>query len=100
MLPHRRQRRPGSVPPGEAGIASGTNSSVREIGGVFGIALLGTILARPGMYSSPPIFIDGFNAAVRVAAVFCAAGILAAMFSPGRSLAPGHARPQQAPGDG
>src|SRR3954447_2434353 len=43
----------GAVPFEEAGIASGTNSAVREVGGVFGIAILATVFANKGVFSSP-----------------------------------------------
>src|SRR5262249_49290374 len=33
----------GSVPPEEGGVASGTNSSLRELGGVFGVAVLAAV---------------------------------------------------------
>jgi predicted MFS family arabinose efflux permease len=38
----------GSVPPQEAGVASGTNSSLRELGGVLGVAVLAAVFTRHG----------------------------------------------------
>jgi EmrB/QacA subfamily drug resistance transporter len=73
----------GSVPHSEMGIASGTNSAVREIGGVFGIALLATVFAHPGDYTSPQIFIDHFRNAVWLGTAFSAIGIVAAAALPG-----------------
>jgi EmrB/QacA subfamily drug resistance transporter len=82
----------GSAPPSEMGIASGTNSALREIGGVFGIAILATVFAHPGVYTSPTTFIDHFKNAVWLGAAFSAVGIVAAAALPGRRhLAP--ARP-------
>ncbi|WP_460358241.1 MFS transporter [Actinoallomurus acanthiterrae] len=75
----------GSVSPLEVGIASGTNSSLREIGGVFGIAILATVFAHPGVYASSSTFIDHFKTAVWVGAAFSAIGIVAAAALPGRS---------------
>jgi EmrB/QacA subfamily drug resistance transporter len=74
----------GSVPPTEMGIASGTNSSLRELGGVFGIAILATVFAHPGDYSSTRTFIDHFSNAVALGAGFSALGIVAAAALPGR----------------
>jgi EmrB/QacA subfamily drug resistance transporter len=79
----------GSVAPSQMGIASGTNSALRELGGVFGIAILATVFAHTGVYTSPSIFIDHFKNAVWLGAAFSAVGIIAAAFLPGRR----HAEP-------
>jgi hypothetical protein len=71
----------GSVPPAEAGVASGTNSTIRELGGVLGVAVLATVFVRPGVYTSPQTFVDGFVPALWVAVAFSAAGMLAALFA-------------------
>ncbi|GAB0105048.1 MFS transporter [Nocardia sp. JMUB6875] len=68
----------GSVPPAEMGIASGTNSAIREIGGVFGIAVLATVFNHPGVYDSPRVFIDHFSRSVWLGAAFAVLGVLAA----------------------
>lgn len=68
-----------SVPSEEVGIASGTNSAVRELGGVFGVAVLAAVFTRPGVYTSPAIFVDGFRAALWVAAALSVAGVVAAL---------------------
>jgi EmrB/QacA subfamily drug resistance transporter len=73
-----------SVPPQEAGPASGTNSSLRELGGVFGVAVLAAVFTRHGVYSSPQTFVDGFQPALLVGAGLTAAGIAAALVAPGR----------------
>ncbi len=78
----------GSVPPSEMGIASGTNSSLREIGGVFGVAILASVFAHPGDYGSTQVFIDHFKDAVWVGAAFSAIGIIAAAALPGRRRQP------------
>ena len=64
-----------SVAPDQTGIASGTNSSLRELGGVFGVAVLASVFNRPGVYSSPEMFVAGFRSALWVAVAFSAAGI-------------------------
>ncbi|MFE2425966.1 DHA2 family efflux MFS transporter permease subunit [Streptomyces sp. NPDC059373] len=74
----------GSVPPALAGVASGTNSTSREVGGVFGIALVAVVFSRPGVYASPQGFVDGFGPALGVAAALSAAGVVAALLAPGR----------------
>jgi EmrB/QacA subfamily drug resistance transporter len=74
-----------SVPPEEAGPASGTNSSLRELGGVFGVAVLAAVFTRNGVYSSPQAFVHGFQAALLVGAGLTAAGIVAAVLAPGRT---------------
>jgi EmrB/QacA subfamily drug resistance transporter len=76
-----------SVPPEEAGTASGTNSSLRELGGVFGVAVLAAIFTRQGVYTSPQIFVDGFQPALLVGAALTTIGVAAALLSPGRPRA-------------
>lgn len=79
----------GSVPHAEMGIASGTNSSLREIGGVFGIAILASVFAHSGVYSSPSEFVDQFTHAVWLGAAFSAVGVFAAAAVPGyRAVGP------------
>ncbi len=68
-----------SVPGEEVGIASGTNSALREVGGVFGVAVLASVFARPGAYAFPTVFVHGFSAALWVGAAFSGAGALAAV---------------------
>jgi MFS family permease len=76
-----------SVPLAEAGVASGTNSMLRELGGVFGIAVLASVFARQGVYHSPHLFIAGFTQALWVGAGFSALGVLAALAMPVRKRA-------------
>jgi EmrB/QacA subfamily drug resistance transporter len=77
----------GSVPPQEAGVASGTNSSLRELGGVFGVAVLAAVFTRHGVYASPSVFVDGFRSALVVGAALTAVGTVAAVLAPGRGRA-------------
>jgi EmrB/QacA subfamily drug resistance transporter len=74
----------GSVPLAEAGVASGTNSTVRQLGGVLGVAVLAAVFARPGVYSSPQLFMEGFSPALWVGVGLTVIGALAAALSPGR----------------
>ena len=57
----------GSVADGALGKAAGTNSMMRELGGVFGIALVVAVFAGAGSYASAQAFIDGFAPAILVA---------------------------------
>jgi EmrB/QacA subfamily drug resistance transporter len=75
----------GSVPITEAGIASGTNGTIRELGGVFGVAVLATVFARPGVYASHQVFVDGFTKAIWVAVGFSALGVVAALLTASRA---------------
>jgi EmrB/QacA subfamily drug resistance transporter len=75
----------GSVPISEAGIASGTNGTIRELGGVFGVAVLATVFARPGVYASHQVFVDGFTKAIWVAVGFSALGVVAALLTASRA---------------
>jgi EmrB/QacA subfamily drug resistance transporter len=74
----------GSVPLQEAGVASGANSMLRELGGVLGIAVLASVFARQGVYHSPRVFIDGFTQALWVGVGLSAAGCAAALLMPTR----------------
>jgi EmrB/QacA subfamily drug resistance transporter len=66
----------GSVRRDQEGIASGANNAIRELGGVFGIAVLGAVFSSRGGYASGPAFVSGMSSAVWVggAAVAVAAG--------------------------
>jgi EmrB/QacA subfamily drug resistance transporter len=68
-----------SVLPQEIGVASGTNNALRELGGVFGVAVLAAVFSRPGVYASPETFVEGFRSALWVAVAFSAAGIAIAL---------------------
>ncbi|HXE46306.1 MAG TPA: MFS transporter [Conexibacter sp.] len=65
----------GSVAPEQIGIASGTNNALRELGGVFGVAVLASVFNRPGVYTSPDSFVSGFRTALWVAVAFSAVAI-------------------------
>ena len=70
---------------------------VRELGGVFGIAITAAVFAGAGSYASPQAFIDGFGPAVGVAAGLALAGAVAGLALPARNLAAVPAlRPEQA----
>jgi EmrB/QacA subfamily drug resistance transporter len=68
----------------EEGKASGTNNAIRELGGVFGVAVLASVFARYGGYETPASFVDGLVPAVWVGAAVVAAGAAAALVIPRR----------------
>jgi nitrate/nitrite transporter NarK len=72
-----------SVRPEEAGPASGATNAIREVGGVFGIAVLASVFSGAGSYASPHAFTNGLIPAVFVAAAVLALGALAALAIPG-----------------
>jgi EmrB/QacA subfamily drug resistance transporter len=74
----------GSVKPSEEGKASGANNAVREVGGVFGVAVLASVFSRYGGYESATTFNEGLVIATWVGALVVAAGALAALWIPGR----------------
>jgi EmrB/QacA subfamily drug resistance transporter len=77
----------GSVPPEAIGKAAGTNSTMRELGGVFGIALGVAVFAGAGSYASAQAFSDGFVPAIFVSAGLSVLGAIAGMGLPGRRQA-------------
>jgi EmrB/QacA subfamily drug resistance transporter len=74
----------GTVHPDEQGKASGANNAIRELGGVFGVAVLASIFAHVGGYRTPEAFVHGSNTAVYVGGAVVALAALAAALIPGR----------------
>jgi EmrB/QacA subfamily drug resistance transporter len=74
----------GAVPKALEGVASGANSAFRELGGVLGIAVLGSIFATNGGYASGQDYVNGMVPAVYAGAAVVAIGAAAALFVPGR----------------
>jgi hypothetical protein len=75
----------GSVRQEQEGQASGANNAIRELGGVFGVAVLASIFAHYGGYRTPETFSHGLNAAVYVGAALVALAALAAAAIPRRA---------------
>jgi EmrB/QacA subfamily drug resistance transporter len=78
----------GSVPPEAVGKAAGANSMMRELGGVFGIAVLVAVFSGAGGYASPQDFTDGFAPALGVTACLSFVGALVGLALPGRPSRP------------
>jgi MFS family permease len=87
----------GSVALEAIGKAAGANSMMRELGGVFGIAVVVSVFAATGGYASAAAFTDGFAPAIGVSAGLALAGAIAALALPRRGTAtatsPEHAVP-------
>ncbi len=73
-----------AVRPEEEGQASGAQNAIRELGGVFGVAVLASIFSHYGGYLSPQSFVDGMQPAVWVGAALVGVGALAAFAIPRR----------------
>src|SRR6476646_2885671 len=67
--------------------AYGAANAIRELGGVFGVAVLGTIFSDRGGYGAPQHFVDGLVPAVAVGAVVVAIGAGIALAIPRRRRA-------------
>jgi len=67
-----------AVRPKEEGQASGANNAIRELGGVFGVAVLASIFAHAGGYRTADTFAHGMTTAVYVGAAVVALGAAAA----------------------
>ncbi|HEX9357050.1 MAG TPA: MFS transporter [Streptosporangiaceae bacterium] len=97
-----------TVAAADIGTASGAFSTMRQLGGVFGVAILGAAFAATGSYASPEAFSRGFVTASAAAAGIALIGVAAGVILPGRedrrSPAPGSGqgrpvRAGMAPGD-
>jgi EmrB/QacA subfamily drug resistance transporter len=65
------------VPSADIGTASGAFATMRQLGGAFGVAIMGAAFAATGSYASPGAFSHGFIVAFRVAAGLALAGAAA-----------------------
>ncbi|MEU4237323.1 MFS transporter [Actinoplanes sp. NPDC026619] len=70
-----------ALPPEDVALAAGTNTALREIGGVFGVAILSAVFAANGGYGS---FFTGLRPALFVAAAVPLTGLIPAALAPGR----------------
>ncbi|HSD81796.1 MAG TPA: MFS transporter, partial [Solirubrobacteraceae bacterium] len=74
--------------PEQAGQASGVANAIRELGGVFGVAILASVFSAAGGYASPQAFTDGAVPAVTVGGTVVLAGaVLALVAVPSRRRA-------------
>ena len=80
-----------AVRPDQEGKASGATNTIREVGGVFGVAVLAAVFAANGGYESPAAYVTGLQPAIALGAVIVGLGALAALFIPARAGAVGAA---------
>jgi EmrB/QacA subfamily drug resistance transporter len=73
-----------SVRTEQAGQASGANNAIREVGGVFGVAVLASIFTGAGGYASPQAFVNGLIPALWVGVAMLAVGAFVVLVLPFR----------------
>jgi EmrB/QacA subfamily drug resistance transporter len=71
-----------AVRPEEEGQASGAQNAIRELGGVFGVAVLASVWSHYGSYSSGQAFVDGMLPALWIGAAVVLLGAVAAFMIP------------------
>jgi EmrB/QacA subfamily drug resistance transporter len=81
-----------SAGPLDIGKASGTFSTMRQLGGAFGVAVLVAVFTSSGSYSSAEAFSDGFVAAIGASAGLSLIGAAAGLALPRRREAQGAGR--------
>jgi EmrB/QacA subfamily drug resistance transporter len=74
----------GSIGADALGKAAGANSMMRELGGVFGIAVAVAVFGGAGGYASASQFVDGFGPAIGVAAGLSLIGAIVGLALPRR----------------
>ncbi|MFX0574860.1 MFS transporter [Nocardia nepalensis] len=73
-----------SASPEDRAMASGTNSTIREVGVAMGVAVLASVFASHGSYMNPQSYVDGLVPAVWVGAAIVAVGALVSRLLPSR----------------
>jgi hypothetical protein len=87
----------GAVPEAAIGKASGINMTMRELGGVFGIALSVAVFAGAGSYASAQAFSDGFVAAMGLSTGLSVVSALCGAMLPTRRKAEPEVAPSAIP---
>jgi hypothetical protein len=77
----------GSVPLADSGVAAGSNNTMREAGGLFGVAVLAAVFSANGSYASPTTFMHGIKFALLVAAAVALVAAIPALLGPSRAEA-------------
>ena len=77
----------GSVTDRDVATASGVNGTVRQLGGVVGIAVTVAVFDARGGFASPADFVDGFTGAILAAAALSLLGAVAGLAVPSRRAA-------------
>ena len=73
-----------AVPPDAIGKASGAYNTLRQLGGVFGVAIVVSVFAGTGSYATVASFTDGFIPAIGVSSVLSVVAALAGLAMPRR----------------
>lgn len=73
-----------SAVPQDRAMASGTNSTIREVGVAMGVAVLASVFASRGSYISPQDYVDGLVPAVWVGAGIVGVGTVVSLMLPRR----------------
>ena len=79
-----------TTPLADMGKASGAYSTMRQLGGAFGIAIAGVAFSTSGSYASGEAFRHGFIAAYAAAAAMALAGVVAATALAGQDTRASH----------
>ncbi|GAA2135582.1 MFS transporter [Actinomadura napierensis] len=72
----------GFAPPELSGVASGVSNSLRQLGTVLGIAVLGAVFAAQGDFTTPQAFADGLQPALWLGAAVLGVAAVAALLIP------------------
>jgi EmrB/QacA subfamily drug resistance transporter len=78
-----------NVEPQAIGQASGTLNTLRQLGGVFGIAITAAVFAARGGYSDPAAFTRGFGPAMGACAGLALLGAVAGLLIPAKRATQG-----------
>jgi predicted MFS family arabinose efflux permease len=70
--------------PSDIGKSSGAFSTLRQLGGAFGVAVLVAVFAGTGSYASPSAFVDGFGPAFGASTGLAFAAAIAGLTLPRR----------------
>jgi EmrB/QacA subfamily drug resistance transporter len=76
-----------SVPLADSGVAAGSNNTLRETGGLFGVAVLAAVFTANGSFASRATFMHGIKFAILVAAAAALAATIPALLGPSRAQA-------------
>ncbi len=97
-LPPLTKAAVGAVPLADIGKASGAFTTMRQLGGAFGVAILAVAFAGNARYVSASAFSDGYTRAMLVAAGLALAGACAGVALPARRVTvPAAPAPQAQP---
>jgi MFS family permease len=87
----------GSVPAADIGKASGAFTTMRQLGGAFGVAILAAVFGAAGGYASPAAFSSGYAAAMATGAGLALAGAAVALALARRPAQPPAVRVEETP---